>query len=53
MIMKRLEYMEPNAVRPRITEMVKQEMLKELRSIKCPVTGKTVRVVGIPQFGGE
>ncbi|MBL18697.1 MAG: hypothetical protein CMC82_02560 [Flavobacteriaceae bacterium] len=34
-----------NAVRPRITELLKAERLWEVGETKCPVTGKTVRLV--------
>lgn len=47
-VMEGMGFKEPNAVRPRITELRDAGMLLEIRSTKCPVTGKTVRVVGIP-----
>jgi hypothetical protein len=43
-----LGFKEPNAGRPRITEAVQSGQLIELRSVRCPETGKTVRVVGRP-----
>ena len=36
-----------NAVRPRITELIDAGYLMETGKVKCPVTGKTVRVVGV------
>ena len=36
-----------NAVRPRITEMIKSGHVEEVESVKCPVTNKTVRKVRI------
>lgn len=47
-VMEGMGFKEPNAVRPRITELVGAGKLLEVRSTRCPVTGKTVRVVGIP-----
>jgi predicted HTH transcriptional regulator len=47
-VMEGMGFKEPNAVRPRITELVDAGKLVEVRSVKCPRTGKTVRVVGIP-----
>jgi hypothetical protein len=37
-----------NAVRPRITECVRDGLLVEVTNIECPVTGKLVRKVGFP-----
>ena len=34
-----------NAVRPRITELVKSGHVEEVGNTKCPITGKTVRQV--------
>lgn len=45
-IMNRMGFDEPNQVRPRITELVQQGLLKELGAAICPVTKKTVRIVG-------
>lgn len=36
-----------NAVRPRITELIDANKLMEVCDRKCPVTGKSVRVVDI------
>lgn len=38
-----------NAVRPRVTELIQAGLLEELRDVRCPVTGKTVRIVGLPR----
>ena len=46
-VMEFLSYRDMNAVRPRITELIDAGYLMEVGKIKCPVTGKTVRVVGI------
>lgn len=32
-----------NAVRPKITMLVKEQRLREVDSIRCPVSGRTVR----------
>ncbi len=34
-----------NCVRPRITELVEQQLVRAVDSVRCPVTGKTVRRV--------
>jgi hypothetical protein len=34
-----------NCVRPRITELVARHLLREVDSVRCPVTGKRVRRV--------
>lgn len=47
-VMEGMKFSEPNAVRPRITELVDAGLLVEIRSVRCPTTGKTVRVVGRP-----
>ena len=47
-VMRGMGYTDPNAVRPRITEAVKAGQLIELRNVRDPETGKTVRVVGRP-----
>jgi len=44
-IMTRLGFSEPNQVRPRITELIERELVTECGSVKCDVTGKTVRLV--------
>lgn len=40
-------YLDMNAVRPRITELIKIGLLIEVDSVRCPVTGKTVRRVAV------
>lgn len=47
-VMHGMGFKEPNAVRPRITELVDAGVLVEVRSIRCPETRKTVRVVARP-----
>jgi hypothetical protein len=42
-----------NSVRPRVTELVESGFLTELDSVKCEVTGRHVRRVGIPQKQGQ
>jgi len=44
-VMVRCGFSDPNAVRPRITELVSAEIVVEVGSVACPVTGKTVRLV--------
>ena len=48
-IMIGLGFREPNQVRPRITELIDAKLLREVGSVRCPVTGKTVRVVDLMQ----
>ena len=38
-----------NAVRPRISEMLDRGILEERGKVTCPVTGRTVRLVGLPE----
>lgn len=38
-------FFDMNAVRPRITELIQQGILEECDSVRCPVTGKSVRRV--------
>lgn len=40
-----------NAVRPRITELIKFGYIEEVGSVKCPVTNQTVRQVMIINEG--
>ena len=42
-----------NCVRPRITELVEAGLLREQDSVRCPVTGKTVRRVTPVQLQSE
>jgi predicted HTH transcriptional regulator len=44
-VMKRLGYSDPNAVRPRITELIKRGLIEEFGSKVCVSTRKTVRRV--------
>lgn len=44
-VMIALGFSDPNAVRPRITELVDAGVLVEVDSVECPVTGKRVRRV--------
>lgn len=46
-VMQGMGFSEPNAVRPRITELIDAHKLMEVGSVRCPVTGKTVRRVDI------
>lgn len=48
-VMEAMGFREPNAVRPRITELIDLGSLREVRNTRCPVTGKTVRVVDVPR----
>lgn len=41
-----------NACRPRISELIEDGFLVEVGNIRCPVTGKTVRKVGLPPIQG-
>ena len=40
---------EMNFVRPRITELIKKGLLEEKGTTKDHVTGRTVRLVGLPE----
>lgn len=42
-----------NACRPRITELIDAKRLMEVCSRRCPVTGKTVRVVDVSRPRGQ
>lgn len=47
-----LNFPDMNCVRPRVTELVGMGLLREVDSVRCPVTGKTVRrVVPVLQQG--
>lgn len=46
-VMRGMGFSEPNAVRPRITELLELHKLTEVCSRRCPETGKTVRVVDV------
>lgn len=49
----RLGYPDMNCVRPRITELVQEGLLVEVDSVRCHITGKTVRRVASPQPQAE
>jgi hypothetical protein len=44
-VMELLGFKEPNATRPRLTELIKSHWCYEVGDINCPVTGKRVRLV--------
>jgi DNA-binding Lrp family transcriptional regulator len=46
-IQEYLNLPEPNAVRPRITEAIKEGLLSEVDVTRCHITNKQVRVVAI------
>lgn len=46
-VMTGMGFTDPNAVRPRITELSQRGRLMEVGAITCPVTSKTVRRVDI------
>ena len=46
-IMSALGFREPNATRPRVTELIQLGILREVDSIKCDITGKSVRRVDV------
>ena len=48
-IMKRTAFTEPNMVRPSISALLKDDMLVEVGTTKCKVTGKRVRIVDLPK----
>jgi DNA-binding Lrp family transcriptional regulator len=48
-IMRGLGFGEPNAVRPRITELVQAGVLRECGTLSDPETLKTVRLVEVNQ----
>jgi len=52
-VMEGLGFREPNAVRPRCTELIQRGALREVGSTVCPVTGKTVRLVDVPAVQGS
>lgn len=52
-VMAGLGFQDPNAVRPRVTELVQLGALREVGSTRCPVTGKTVRLVDVPAGQGS
>lgn len=52
-VMVGMGFSEPNAVRPRITELIDAGLLMEVASRICAVTGKRVRVVDIRRPRGQ
>ena len=44
-VMTALRFSDPNAVRPRLTELVDAGLAIQVCDVRCPVTGKTVRLV--------
>lgn len=42
-VAERLGFADLNAVRPSISRLIDRALLYEVRSVKCPTTGKTVR----------
>lgn len=46
-IMEGLCFRDMNAVRPRVTEGINARRLVEVGEKRCPVTGKTVRIVDL------
>lgn len=44
-VMKELGFIETNQVRPRITELIKKNLLRQVGSKKCETTGQKVRLV--------
>lgn len=42
--MARMETADPNAVRPRVSELLEAGLLEECGAVRCSVTGRTVRV---------
>lgn len=51
--MRGMGFTEPNAVRPRITELIERGELSEHGTVRCPKTGRPVRLVGLPQGQGS
>ena len=46
-IMTALGFVDPNAVRPRVSDLIRQGVLEECGSVRDPATGKQVRRVRI------
>lgn len=46
-VMRGMGFTDPNAVRPRITELIDANKLMEVGDVTCPVTRKTVRRVDL------
>lgn len=52
-IVETMGYRDMNAVRPRVTELIEAGILVEHDSVRCPVTGKTVRRVAVRRPGEQ
>ena len=52
-VMQRMGFTDKNSVSPRITELIDAGYLMEVGKVKCPMTGKTVRVVGVSGGGDK
>ena len=52
MVKDKLKYSEMNAVRPRITELIKKGLVEEAGSKKDELTGKSVRIIRIKPADG-
>lgn len=46
-IMIGMGFTDPNAVRPRVTELIESGSLIEVSEKRCEITGKTVRIVDL------
>ena len=49
-VMFNLGQLDPNACRPRISELIAKGVLEEKGKVTCPITGRTVRLVGLKQL---
>ncbi len=49
-VQRALGFADGNAVRPRVTELVKRGVLREVGNIKDETTGKTVRLVALKEL---
>lgn len=52
-ITETMGFRERNAVSPRVTELIEAGLLVEHDSVRCPVTGKTVRRVTVRRPGEQ
>lgn len=48
-IIRRMGFRDSNAVRPRVSEMIQAGILEEYRKEVSRITGRPVRVVGLPR----
>lgn len=39
-----IKILDPNAARPRLTELEKDEIVETVRKVRCPMSGRTVAV---------